>query len=143
MKQLLIIIIPILLLMNCNVEPQDINYGSDACSYCKMNIVEKKFGAEIVTQKGKVYKYDAIECMVNAIESFGQKKIKYFMAIDYNNPTNLIDATTSFHLKSENISSPMGAFLSSYSSKENAEKAQDLNGGKIYSWEILKDKFSN
>jgi copper chaperone NosL len=108
-----------------------------------MNIVEKKFGAEIVTKKGKVYKYDAIECMVNAIKKMDKNSIQYFMAVDYNNPTQLMDATTSFHLKSEEIPSPMGAFLSSYVNKELADKAQEINGGQIYSWEVLKEKFNN
>ena len=44
---------------------EEINYGVDACAYCKMNIVDPKFGAELITKKGRVYKFDAIECMVN------------------------------------------------------------------------------
>ena len=141
MKRFFILLLGTLLFSSCSVEPKPINYGKDACVYCKMNIVEKKFGAEIVTKKGKVFKYDAIECMVNAISEMDESSIKYFMAIDYNNPTQLVDATTSFHLKSEKIPSPMGAFLSSYKNEELAKKSQELNGGEIYSWEILKKKY--
>ena len=31
---------------------------------CKMTLVDKKFGAEVVTKKGKVYKFDDLNCMI-------------------------------------------------------------------------------
>lgn len=138
-----IIVSACLLLVSCSVEPQPINYGTDACHSCRMNIVQKKFGAEIVTKKGKVYKYDAIECAVQDIlENWEEEKLEYILAIDYNDPTKLIDATAGFHLKSENIPSPMGAFLSSYSSKELAEESKINNGGEVLSWQELKSRYT-
>ena len=35
----------------CSVEPVEINYGEDACEFCKMNIVDKQHAAELVTPK--------------------------------------------------------------------------------------------
>ena len=32
-----------------------------------MTIVDPRYGAELVTTKGKVYKYDAVECLINSV----------------------------------------------------------------------------
>lgn len=143
MKILFYLSTVLLLLSSCNAEPTPINYGSDACSFCKMNIVERKFGGEIVTQKGKITKYDAIECVINTLSEKKEEDLKYIMAIDYNNPTELIDARTSYHLKSKKIPSPMGAFLSSYSTLAQAKIAQEQNGGEILDWKTLKTRYKN
>jgi copper chaperone NosL len=61
-------IIPIfimIMLIACNPERKPIQYGEDKCAFCRMSIVDQRFGGEIVTQKGKVYMFDAVECMVN------------------------------------------------------------------------------
>ena len=47
----------------CSTSPQPLEYGQDACVYCKMVVSDQRYGAEIVTTKGKVYKFDSIECM--------------------------------------------------------------------------------
>ena len=39
---------------SCSAGPEPIRYGQDNCHHCKMTLTDKRFGAEIVTQKGKV-----------------------------------------------------------------------------------------
>ena len=51
------IIIPVVLvgfLTGCSTEPLPIRYGQDNCDFCKMTISDHRFGAEIVTKKGKI-----------------------------------------------------------------------------------------
>jgi copper chaperone NosL len=50
MKMISIILITVLFL-SCSNDPQPLQYGKDACYACKMTLVDKKFGAEIVTKK--------------------------------------------------------------------------------------------
>jgi len=52
-----------LLFISCSTKPQPIQYGKDVCDHCKMTIVDQKFGGEIVTKKGKAYKFDDLICM--------------------------------------------------------------------------------
>ena len=47
-------LLSVCLLMACSQEPKPIEYGTDACHFCRMTIVDKVHGAEIVTDKGKV-----------------------------------------------------------------------------------------
>ena len=51
------------LLIGCNPKAEKINLGKDQCAECKMTIADPKFGAEIVTKKGKVYKFDDTHCI--------------------------------------------------------------------------------
>ncbi len=57
------------LLSSCQPRPEPIHYGQDACDFCRMTIVDKQHAAQMVTEKGRVYKYDAIECMLNDLKT--------------------------------------------------------------------------
>ncbi|WP_296314616.1 nitrous oxide reductase accessory protein NosL [Winogradskyella sp. UBA3174] len=127
----------LLLFLSCNISPQPINYGSDGCHFCKMTIVDKVHAAEIVTKKGKIYKFDATECMVNFMNEFDTSEIALYLSNNYTQPEKLIDATKSTFLISKNIPSPMGAFLSAFETKERAENTQLIKGGRLYSWTQL------
>ena len=108
MKSIFILTISLVLIISCKVEESPINYGQDACKFCKMTIVDKQHAAEIVTKKGKPFKYDAIECMV----------------------------------RDENLPSPMGANLTGFKNKEQAELVIKEKNGTLYTWTELKELFS-
>ena len=112
-----IFLILLLFLSACAIEPQPINYGKDACHYCKMNIVDSQHAAQFVTEKGKCYKFDAIECMLNQMNEFDEAPIALHLITDYSAPGELTDATKSTYLISDAIPSPMGAFLTAFKSK--------------------------
>ncbi|WP_040253390.1 nitrous oxide reductase accessory protein NosL [Psychroserpens mesophilus] len=131
------------LLFSCNVSPKPIDYGSDGCHYCKMTIVDKVHAAEIVTLKGKVYKFDATECMINFMEEFETSEIALYLSNNYTEPETLIDATKATFLISKNIPSPMGAFLSAFKSKSEAKKIQSQKGGNLYTWNELLAHFKD
>ncbi|HSN59587.1 MAG TPA: hypothetical protein VLR49_01530, partial [Ferruginibacter sp.] len=40
-------------LSSCSTDPQPLRIGQDNCDFCKMTISDKRFGAEVVTKKGK------------------------------------------------------------------------------------------
>ncbi len=127
----------LLLTFSCNVAPKPIVYGSDGCSFCTMTIVDKVHAAEIVTKKGKVYKFDATECMINYLEDFDTSEIQLYLSTNYTEPEVFTDATKATFLISENIPSPMGAFLSAFENKTDAEKFQSEKGGDLYTWSEL------
>ncbi len=127
----------------CSTEPEAINYGKDQCNFCKMNVVDKMHAAQYVTKKGKQFKFDAIECMVNIInKEKNQDDIATLLVADYSHPGSMVDALSATYLISEKIKSPMGANLSGFASKELAQKTQEEFGGELYSWQELITKFS-
>ena len=131
------IIALLFLFFSCNVSPQAIDYGNDGCHFCKMTIVDKVHAAEIVTKKGKVYTFDATECMVNFLKDFETSEIKLHLSNHYSEPEALIDATQATFLISENAPSPMGAFLTAFKTKDAAKIVLNEKGGKLYSWDEL------
>ena len=137
------LLILLLIFISCNVSPKPIDYGNDGCHFCKMTIVDKVHAAEIVTKKGKVYKFDATECMVNFMNEFDTSEIALYLSNNYTKPEELIDATKATFLISKNISSPMGAFLSAFKDKIDAEKVQAEKGGELYSWTELLAHLNN
>jgi len=133
-----ILLIIIFSLFFCTAEQSPINYGKDACHFCKMNIVDKQHAAEIVTTKGKAFKYDAIECMMRDIMERDENNIALFLMTDYSSPGKLVDATKAIYLISKNLPSPMGANLTGFESNTIAEETQKEKSGTLYSWNELK-----
>ena len=123
------------MLVSCSLEPEPIDYGNEACDFCEMTIVDPAFSAQAVSTKGKQYKYDAIECMVNDLL---QKDIE--MAVmkvaDYSHPGSMIDAEKAAFIINDSIKSPMGGKLA-------ALKKTEKNSGLILDWAKLNDRFQD
>ncbi len=109
------------LIVSCSTRPQPISYGEDLCSYCRMSIVDARYGAELVTDKGKVYKFDALECLINHQQDNPEEVYAHVLVTDVTEPGQLTDARACTYLISPNIPSPMGANLSSFGSRATAE----------------------
>lgn len=141
MRKIVFIVPVLILIVSCSISPKPIAYGSDGCHFCSMTIVDKQHAAEYVTKKGKAFKFDASECMMNQLKEVDNSTIALFLVNDYNKPGELVDATKATYLISENIPSPMGAFLSAFENKEEAEKAHTANNGELLTWIELQSKF--
>ena len=140
----IIMVVAMLSLVSCKIEPQAINYGKDACHFCKMNIVDKQHAAQYVTKKGKQFKFDAVECMVNElIANDNEDQIAKLLVANYGTDGEMVDATTATYLICKEIKSPMGAFLSAFSTEKKALGTQKELGGVIYNWTTLKEKYSD
>ncbi len=131
-------------LSSCTTKPEPIIYGSDQCDHCRMTIMDNKFGAEIITEKGKVYKFDAAECMIRFPKEGKVKEedIKSRLVTDASRPGQFIDAVSAVYLISEGFPSPMGANLSAYGSKADAEKFRADFSGELKTWEEVLAKFN-
>lgn len=145
MKNIFIVLTSSLMLAlySCSIEPVDIDYGNIHCMYCDMTVVDQSHSAEYVTNKGKAYVFDAIECLVRTInENKNENELAFVLIADFNHPGTLVDAKTSTFMINEKIKSPMGANLSAFSTKESAIQIQNEQGGDLYSWEELKIELS-
>ncbi len=137
MKNLITLFSLLLLFTSCQIRPKEINYGEDNCHYCSMTIVDRQHAAEMVTHKGKVYKFDAAECMINSLSEMDPESIALFLVTDYSEPEQLIDAKTATFIISPEIPSPMRANLSALQSKEKAISLQNSKQGSLYTWEEI------
>ncbi|WP_282055356.1 nitrous oxide reductase accessory protein NosL [Maribacter luteus] len=141
LSRFFLFVIVLFSMISCTVGPKPIDYGADGCHFCSMTIVDRQHAAEIVTKKGKAFKFDAVECMMNHLKDLDITTIELFLVNDYQNPGELINAQEATFLISESIPSPMGEYLSAFSSREAAEQIETENKGQLYSWEELKARF--
>ncbi|MBO0323758.1 nitrous oxide reductase accessory protein NosL [Muricauda sp. CAU 1633] len=129
------------LTISCSVGPKPIDYGHVGCHFCSMTIVDKQHAAQLVTQKGKVYNFDAIECMMNHLKDEDESTMSLFLVNDFDQPGVLVDATKTTYLISENIPSPMGEYLSAFSTKDAATKTMSEHGGELFTWAEINNRF--
>ncbi len=120
--------------------PARISYGIDQCDYCKMTIVDKSFGAELVTTKGKIYKFDSIECLAAAaLERDGKSESNYSLWVtNFHEPEVFLNVENAFVVAAERQRSPMGVGLVGVDSKEAATELIGHVGGVLLKWSEVK-----
>jgi copper chaperone NosL len=107
-----------------------------------MTIVDKQHASQIVTIKGRSFKYDAIECMMNDLAKWeGRPETHLLLVADYDQPGTLVDATKASYLISEAIPSPMGEFLTGFQNGGSRDDTATAKGGNSLSWEELREEF--
>lgn len=128
------------LLFNCTIEKQPIRFGEDNCAYCKMIISDQRYGAELLTTKGKDYKFDSIECMAAYVlmDQTGTEDLHSIWVIDFNSPEKFIDAQKTHYLHSSQLKSPMSLNFSAFENLENAKAVQNVYPGEIIAWNDVK-----
>jgi copper chaperone NosL len=144
MKKLNIITIVLCCLLTaCSHGPDPICYGKDACAHCKMTIMDKRFSAELITAKGKVFKFDAAECMAGFLKEnpaiAGDPK-SIFLINDFTGSGQFADARKCFFLRDSSLSSPMGGNLGAFLSMPAAETAKKYRSAQVYNWSLLLSK---
>jgi copper chaperone NosL len=108
-----------------------------------MTIVDRQHAAQLVTKKGKTFKFDAIECMLNHMKEIDTSTVALYLCNYYSEPGEFISSEKATYLISDNIPSPMGEFLTAFDSVESASMAKEENGGVLYSWNELLNHMNN
>lgn len=126
-------------LISCTTKPSPFVSGQDECHVCKMGLADFRFGGEIITKKGKVYKFDDLRCMISYIKSgtMEEKDISITLTMNFNKPNEFIDVKKAWYLVSPEIRSPMSSNASGYISKEEAENILKGKTGQIVRWNDL------
>jgi len=133
------IIMTLILLSGCSVKQRPIEYGTDECAYCKMIIMDHRFGSELVTSKGKVFVFDAAECLADFLhyDTAVAMDAELLLVTPYTHPDMLIHAEAASFLVSGNMPSPMGAYLNAFQDEATARSFQEEKGGKVYTWDEI------
>lgn len=121
----------------CKSGPTPINYGNELCARCSMTISDTRYGAEIVSPTGKVYKFDSVECMAGYYLTGNlsdRPKAKLYVT-DFSKPKTLIGARTAFYLKSPDLPSPMGMNVSAFNDMEELRAIQSKYSGTVLTWD--------
>ena len=131
-------------LLSCSTKPEPFKYGQDNCYFCKMGIMDPKFGGEVITKKSKVYKFDDIICMVRFLKSgvLKENEVAQKLVINFDPGSNregndFLEAEKAIFWISPELKTPMGSNAAAFSTKEAAVKQSEGKPGKLMSWEEL------
>jgi copper chaperone NosL len=131
-----------LFVSSCNPGPSPLIPGKDDCQFCKMTISDLRFGAEIITGKGKIFKFDDPGCAMSFIDSkpdpsFTVREI-YFT--DFSGKHDLIESKNAIFLKSETLKAPMGGNFVCFTSLDSLKKVMKEYPGSIARWDDIKNQ---
>ncbi|MDP4252862.1 MAG: nitrous oxide reductase accessory protein NosL [Bacteroidota bacterium] len=126
-------------IMSCSTGPNPIRYGQDDCDYCKMGISDRRFGFEILTQKGKAYKFDDMHCLLSFIQSnrVAKSEIAEFYFADFSGNGKWIRAADSYLLQSPALHSPMNGNVAAFASPDSLTKYRNELQGQQVLWKDL------
>lgn len=137
---MLVMAVSMTALSGCNTEPEAIRYGKDNCHFCKMTISDQRFGSELVTKKGKVYKFDDAHCVLSFMHSdaITPQEIADVYFTDFTGSHALVKASEAFLLQSELFESPMKGNLAAFSVEDSMKKMETRYTAARVSWDQLK-----
>lgn len=128
----------LLLLQSCNsAGPDPIKLNKENCAFCQMTISDGRFAAELITEKGRIYKFDDLSCMMHFSKENNHRTYKHKFVNDYNEVNTLIKVKDSYFIHSINIRSPMGGNIAAFANKDLAEKFTLDWHTEVFSWEHL------
>ena len=123
----------------CSTSPTPIRIGQDNCDFCKMTISDNRFGAEIITKKSKVYKFDDAHCITAFLhdKKISPDEIAGVYFTDFNKPHELVNVKQVHLLQSPNLKSPMGGNIAAFSNEDSLVKILPVFPGNKISWENM------
>ena len=132
------VVFAVLFLSACESKPQAIKLNSDNCAFCEMTIADKRFGAELLTQKGRVYKFDDLSCMLRYMKEKKGAIYKGIYISDYLSPNALTEIEKVTLIEGESVGSPMGGNIAAFSSKDSALVWQRKLAANVVLWDALR-----
>jgi copper chaperone NosL len=124
-----------LMLVACGPKKMEpIALNKDQCDFCKMSIADGKYGAELITEKGRIYKFDDLHCMIGFKNENSTNKVQNFFIHNYTRNNQLIPAETAFYIQGGELVSPMNGNIAAFATELEADQyAKKMKAQKI-SW---------
>lgn len=134
-----VLLLTIVLASSCNNGPKAIKMGVDACYFCKMTISDARFGAEIVTKKGRTYLFDDSYCLLNYLKTkdITDHEIEEIYISDFVGSHPLIKIKEAQLLQNNEIRGPMGGNIAAFSNIDSLKKVTLTIGGSAINWQSL------
>lgn len=127
-------------LASCSREGPTIDYGKAECAHCRMNVVDQRFAAAIITKAGRQYVFDDAVCMVPFVVggTVAEDQVAGWYVCDHAHPGALLDATKAFYVHGPAYRSPMRGDVAAFNTAADRDQAQGHEGGEALDWEQAK-----
>jgi copper chaperone NosL len=116
-------------LVSCGQSQPSIDFGKAECAHCRMNVVDRQYGAALVTEKGRQYVFDDVSCMLQFVANgtVAESQVQEWYVCDHSEPGTLIDANAALYLHGPAFRSPMRGDMAAFSD-EQARSAAAAQG---------------
>lgn len=146
MKNFTTIILISAICSSCSVKPEPLRFSKDSCHFCKMTLMDDKFGGELVTSKGKIFKFDDIKCMTAFLNSSEGRanEYSYELTVDYAHAADefdLIPVNDAFFVRSAEAKSPMAGNVAAFKNQVEQTDYQKKWGAETLTWAQVKESF--
>lgn len=114
--------------------PPALAYGDALCDYCRMTIVDQRYGTQLVLSTGKTRRFDSIECLASyslALADAGT--IRAIWVSDFDRPGTFLPADSAYFGRVSGVAAPMGRGLAAFASAD-AAIARSANGETVLRW---------
>lgn len=120
-------------LLSCGQRAPEIAFGKAECAHCRMNVVDQRFCAAILTAKGRQYAFDDAACMVQFVAkgTVAEDQVASWWVCDHAHPGSLIDAATAFYKQGPAYRSPMRGDMAAFASATDRDRAAE---GELMDW---------
>ena len=117
-----------------------LRWGEESCRHCHMTLADRRFGAEVITTRGRALPFDDAGC---AAEHLAQgetpaAEVSSVWVIDYTHPDSLIAADGAVFVRSSTFHTPMGSGVVATPDSAAATTLAHETGGQVMRWsEVL------
>ncbi len=117
-----------MMLSSCyEIKSEPIAINKDNCESCEMTIADLRFAGEVVTKKGRVYKFDDIACLKAYLKMKDKNEIAQILIADFAADHQLKNINECFYVEFESINSPMQGNIIAFAHKDSAESYAALH----------------
>ena len=128
-------------LFSCGQTTPSIDFDHAECSHCRMNVVDRQYGAAIMTLKGRQYVFDDVGCMIQHVGSgtIAEDQVANWYVCDHAHPGVLIDAATALYANGPGFRSPMRGDAAAFVNEADRAAAIKEKGGEELDWIQLRE----
>ena len=131
------------LLLGCQRGPRPLAAGTDACEFCRMTVSDVRFGAEIVSNTGRVHTFDAIECLASFyLDAAARDDVRGVYVTDFESG-RLLAADSALLLRGGSLRSPMGRSLAAFAPAVGEGALVQRYGGSVLRWSQVLEQTRN
>ncbi len=116
--------------------PRAVVAGEDACAYCRMEVSDLRFAAEVVTETGRVHVFDSVDCLTGFVRGVPRGSMGAVWVTDADHPGTFVAADSAGYLVESSLRGPMGMTVA-FASPDAARAAQARYGGRVAAWDAV------
>lgn len=111
--------------------------GSESCALCRMPVTDRRFGAQLVTAKGRALRFDSIECLAQYVAAIPAGEAPGAVYVpDFAQPGRLVPVEGARFVRGTRVGSPMGQGVVAFDAAGDSVARVAL-GGEAVTWAQL------